>query len=109
MADGSPSNYSSDLLGRTLTKADFVEAVYSQIDGLSRRESADIIDLLFEGIKETLAQGKSVKISGFGNFLVREKGSRPGRNPKTGGTIKISARRVLTFKPSQVLKNHLNE
>lgn len=109
MADGSPSNYGSDLLGRTLTKADFVESVYSQVDGLSRRQSAEIIDDLFKVIKETLADGKSVKISGFGNFIVREKKARPGRNPKTGGEIKISARRVLTFKPSQVLKDHLNE
>lgn len=109
MADGTPTNYGAELLGRTLTKADFVEAVYSRVTGMSRRESAEVIDLLFEGMKETLARGESVKISGFGNFLVREKKARPGRNPKTGGKIRISARRVLTFKPSQVLKDLLND
>lgn len=109
MADGTPSNYGAEVVGRTLTKADFVEAVYTQIGGLSRRDSADIVDLLFEGIKETLSRGEPVKISGFGNFLVREKKARVGRNPQTGRDIEISARRVLTFKPSQVLKDQLNE
>lgn len=112
MADGSPTNYGGSNgggIGRTLTKADFVEAVYTQIGGLSRRDSAEIVDLLFEGIKETLARGEPVKISGFGNFLVREKKARVGRNPQTGRDIEISARRVLTFKPSQVLKDQLNE
>lgn len=108
MADGTPTNFSSEVMGKTLTKADFVESVYSRIGGLSRRDSADIIDLLFEAIKETLSRGEPVKISGFGNFVVREKKARVGRNPQTGRDIEISARRVLTFKPSQVLKDQLN-
>lgn len=108
MADGSPTNFNSDTVGKTLTKADFVEAVYGRI-GLSRRDSAEVIELLFESIKETLARGEAVKISGFGNFVVREKKARVGRNPQTGNDIEISARRVLTFKPSQVLKDILNK
>lgn len=109
MADGTPSSYASEPLGKTLTKADFVESVYSRVGGLSRRDSAEIVDLLFESIKETLAAGEAVKISGFGNFVVREKKPRVGRNPQTGQDIEISARRVLSFKPSQVLKDQLND
>jgi len=108
MADGTPTNFNSSVNGNTLTKATFVEEVYSKV-GLSRRDSADIIELLFESIKETLARGEAVKISGFGNFVVREKKARVGRNPQTGTDIEISARRVLTFKPSQVLKETLNK
>ncbi|MCB9650705.1 MAG: integration host factor subunit alpha [Deltaproteobacteria bacterium] len=108
MADGTPTNFSSEVVGKTLTKADFVESVYSKIGGLSRRDSAEIVDLLFEAVKETLSRGEPVKISGFGNFVVREKKARVGRNPQTGRDIEISARRVLTFKPSQVLKDQLN-
>jgi integration host factor subunit alpha len=107
MADGTPTNFTSDVVGKTLTKAEFVEAVYSQV-GLSRRDSAEVVELLFESIKETLARGEPVKVSGFGNFVVREKKARVGRNPQTGRDIEISARRVLTFKPSQVLKDVLN-
>ena len=107
MADGSPTSFNADIMGKTLTKAEFVEAVYSSV-GLSRRDSADVIELLFESIKETLSRGEPVKISGFGNFVVREKKARIGRNPQTGRDIEISARRVLTFKPSQVLKDILN-
>lgn len=109
MADGTPSSYTSEVVGKTLTKADFVEAVYSKVGGLSRRDSAEIVDLLFESIKETLATGEAVKISGFGNFVVRDKKPRVGRNPQTGQDIEISARRVLSFKPSQVLKDQLND
>lgn len=108
MADGTPSSFSSDITGRTLTKADFVETVYSKVGGLSRRDAAELVDLLFESMKETLAAGDPVKISGFGNFIVREKKPRVGRNPQTGQDIEISARRVLSFKPSQVLKDELN-
>jgi integration host factor subunit alpha len=109
MADGTPSSYSSEIVGKTLTKADFVESVYSKVGGLSRRDAADVVDLLFEAIKETLARGEAVKVSGFGNFVVRDKKARVGRNPQTGRDIEISARRVLTFKPSQVLKDQLND
>ncbi len=109
MADGTPTNFSSEVEGRTLTKADFVESVYSKVGGISRRDSAEIVDFLFEAIKETLATGEAVKISGFGNFSVREKKARVGRNPQTGDPQPISARRVLNFKPSQVLKDQLND
>lgn len=90
-----------------MTKADLIESVYQKI-GFSKKESADIIELIFGTMKDTLAQGQKIKISGFGNFVVREKRSRMGRNPQTGAAMEISARRVLTFRPSQVLKNELN-
>lgn len=92
-----------------MTKADIVEAVYEKLGGFSKKESAEIVELVFETIKETLGRGEKIKISGFGNFLVRTKRERVGRNPQTGDEIKITARRVLTFKPSQVLKNSLND
>ena len=91
-----------------MTKADIVHAVYTRLGGFSKKESADLVDLVFETMKETLGRGEKIKISGFGNFVVREKKQRIGRNPQTGEPIPISARRVLTFKPSQVLKNVLN-
>ncbi|MCK6529980.1 integration host factor subunit alpha [Myxococcota bacterium] len=90
-----------------MTKADLIESVYVQA-GFSKKEAADVVDLVFETIKETLERGEKIKISGFGNFVVREKRSRVGRNPQTGREITISERRVLTFKPSQVLKDALN-
>ena len=91
-----------------MTKADIVEAVYDKLGGFSKREAAEIVELVFETLKETLSHGEKVKISGFGNFVVREKKSRMGRNPQTDEPILISARKVLTFKPSQVLKQQLN-
>ncbi|MCW5829192.1 MAG: integration host factor subunit alpha [Deltaproteobacteria bacterium] len=90
-----------------MTKADFVEAVYQKV-GFSKKEGAEIVEGMFEIIKETLTGSDRLKISGFGNFVVKSKRTRIGRNPHTGEEIKISARRVLTFKPSQVLKNILN-
>lgn len=90
-----------------MTKADLVEAVHNKV-GFSKRESADIVEMVFNTMKDTLAIGEKIKISGFGNFEVRDKRARVGRNPQTGEVIEISARRVLTFKPSQVLKNALN-
>ncbi len=90
-----------------MTKADIIENVYTTV-GFSKKESAEIVELVFDTIKVTLERGEKIKISGFGNFLVREKNSRVGRNPQTGAEIEISARRVLTFRPSQVLKNVLN-
>jgi len=90
-----------------MTKADLIENVYQKI-GFSKKESAEIVEMVFDIIKDTLERGEKIKISGFGNFVVREKKSRVGRNPQTGQEIEISARRVLTFKPSQVLKNQLN-
>ncbi len=92
----------------TMTKADIVETIYEKI-GFSKKESADIVELVFDTIKETLEKGEKIKISGFGNFVVRSKRPRIGRNPQTGEEIEISARRVLTFRPSQVLKSALNK
>ena len=90
-----------------MTKADIVETIYEKV-GFSRKESAEIVDLVFDLMKETLESGDKIKISGFGNFVVRAKRSRKGRNPQTGEEIQISERRVLTFKPSQVLRKALN-
>ena len=89
-----------------LTKADFTEQLFDEL-GLKKREGKDIVELFFEEIKRTLEQGKPVKISGFGNFALRDKVGRPGRNPKTGEEIPITARRVVTFRASQKLKAHL--
>ncbi len=91
----------------TLTKADIVDRVYEKI-GFSKKEATDLVELVFSSLKEKIVAGKKVKISGFGNFVVRAKNPRKGRNPQTGETIEISARRVLNFRPSQVLKAQLN-
>ena len=91
-----------------MTKADLVNCIYKNLD-LTKKESAIIIDELFEIIKKTLENGEKVKISGFGNFVVRQKETRKGRNPHTGDELEIAARKVVTFKPSQVLKRAINE
>lgn len=91
-----------------MTKADIIERVYENLGGLSKKESAEIVEAVFETIKATLERGEKIKISGFGNFVVRQKKERTGRNPQTGEEIRIAPRKVLTFKPSQVLKNALN-
>lgn len=93
---------------KTLTKADIIESVYEKI-GFSKKEAADIVELVFDTLKGTLEKGEKVKISGFGNFVVRQKRPRIGRNPQTGQEIEISERKVLTFKPSQVLKLAINK
>ena len=90
-----------------MTKADIVEALYQKV-GFSKKEAADLVELVFDSLKATLSQGQKIKISGFGNFVVREKRSRVGRNPQTGQSIEISARKVLTFRPSQVLRAEVN-
>jgi len=90
-----------------MTKADIIEAIYQKV-GYSKKDAADLVELIFNLIKETLSKGEKIKISGFGNFVVRDKRARTGRNPQTGEAIKISARRVLTFKPSQVLRADVN-
>jgi integration host factor subunit alpha len=92
----------------TMTKADIIERVYNNLDGFSKKESAEIVELVLETIKRTLERGEKIKISGFGNFVVNQKMERIGRNPQTGEEITIAPRKVLTFKPSQVLKNALN-
>jgi integration host factor subunit alpha len=91
-----------------LTKADLVDSIHEKI-GFSKKEAADIVELIFDTIKGALTEGDKIKISGFGNFVVREKRARTGRNPQTGQAIEISARRVLTFKPSQVLRSDVND
>jgi len=93
---------------KTLTKADIIESVYEKV-GFSKKEASDIVELLFDTLKTTLEKGEKIKISGFGNFVVRHKKPRIGRNPQTGEEIEISERKVLTFKPSQVLKAALNK
>ena len=90
-----------------MTKADIVDQVYVKT-GLSKKESADIVEKVFELVKETVAKGEKIKIAGFGNFVVKEKSTRRGRNPQTGQEIEISSRRILTFKPSQILKSAIN-
>ncbi len=92
----------------TLTKADLVQAVYD-LDEFTKRESADLVSMVFETLKDTLGDGTNVKISGFGNFELRDKGPRPGRNPRTGDVIMIDGRRILKFKASQVLQKRLND
>ena len=86
-----------------LTKADIAEHLFTQL-GMSEREAKDMVEAFFEEIRQALERGEQVKISGFGNFDLREKNQRPGRNPKTGEDIPISARRVVTFRPGQKLK-----
>lgn len=86
-----------------LTKADFAEGLFDEL-GLNKREAKDMVELFFEEIKSSLEQGQQVKISGFGKFELRDKNSRPGRNPKTGEEIPITARRVVTFRSGQKLK-----
>ena len=91
----------------TMTRAHLAEAVYEQV-GLSRNESADLVESVFDEIGESLVRGDTVKISSFGSFYVREKGTRMGRNPKTGDEVPILPRRVLVFRPSHVLKDLIN-
>jgi integration host factor subunit alpha len=90
-----------------MTKADLIENVYLKT-GFSKKESAEIVETVFDLIKGTLENGEKIKIAGFGNFVVKEKSTRRGRNPQTGEEIEISSRRILTFKPSQVLKSSIN-
>lgn len=89
-----------------MTKADLVNHIYEKV-GLSKKEATDMVEVLFETIKESLSQGGSIKLSGFGTFSVRNKGSRRGRNPKTGVEIEIEPRRVVTFKPSVQFKTQV--
>lgn len=91
----------------TITRADLSEAVYQEV-GLSRNESADLVESVLGEIAEALTEGETVKISSFGSFSVRQKGQRVGRNPKTGEEVPILPRRVLVFRASHVLKNLIN-
>lgn len=94
--------------GRTITRADLADAVYEQV-GLSRNESADLVEAVINQISDALVAGENVKISSFGSFSVREKGERIGRNPKTGVEVPIEPRKVLVFRASHVLKDAINE
>jgi len=91
-----------------MTKADLVERVYLKT-GFSKKESAQIVETVFDLMKSTLEKGEKIKLAGFGNFVVKQKATRKGRNPQTGDEIEISSRKILTFKPSQVLKSAINE
>ena len=90
-----------------MTKIDIIQDVYEKL-GFSKKDAAKIVESVFEIMKDSLARGEKIKISGFGNFSVTNKKSRRGRNPQTGSEIEISARKVLTFKSSQVLRKALN-
>ncbi len=90
-----------------MTKADIVEELYERV-GISKQEAAQLTELFFDIMKETLEKGETVKVSGFGNFVVRAKRARRGRNPQTGDEIMITPRRVLTFRSSPLLKEALN-
>ena len=91
-----------------MTKAEIVEQIYEQV-GFSKKESAELVEKVFQTIKETLAQGEKVKISGFGNFVVRPKNARKGRNPRTGETVDVPAKRVPYFKPGKDMRRRLND
>ncbi|MBC8268245.1 MAG: integration host factor subunit alpha [Rhodospirillaceae bacterium] len=93
--------------GKTITRAQLGESVYQEV-GLSRSESADLLESVLTHVSDALARGETVKISSFGSFSVRQKGQRIGRNPKTGEEVPILPRKVLVFRPSQVLKNRIN-
>ena len=93
---------------KTITRADLSEAVYQEV-GLSRNESAALVETVLNEIADALVRGEMVKISSFGSFWVRQKGQRIGRNPKTGDEVPILPRRVLVFRPSHVLKDRVNE
>jgi integration host factor subunit alpha len=91
-----------------MTKSDLVENIQAGI-GLSKKESAEMMEAVFSIMKETLESGETLKISGFGSFIVKQKKDRRGRNPQTGETITIEARRILSFKPSNLLKQAINK
>ncbi len=99
---------SEAMAGKTVTRADLCEAVYQSV-GLSRTELADLVELVLNEISNHVVAGEPVKLSSFGSFIVRNKGERVGRNPKTGEEVPISPRRVMVFKPSNVLKQKINE
>lgn len=86
-----------------LTKADMAESLFNEL-GLNKREARELVELFFEDLRSALSSGEQIKLSGFGNFDLRDKNQRPGRNPKTGKEIPITARRVVTFRPGQKLK-----
>ncbi len=94
--------------GKTITRADLAEAVYRRL-GLSRTESATMVEMVLDEICNSIVSGESVKLSSFGSFIVRQKGQRIGRNPKTGREVPIPPRRVTVFKPSNIMKKRIND
>ena len=92
--------------GNTLTRADLADVVHRKL-GLSRAESANVVERVLHHMCYSLAEGKNVKISGFGTFILRDKGQRIGRNPKTGVEVPIAPRRVMTFRASQIMRDHI--
>lgn len=92
-----------------MTKADIANAVYAQVGGFSKKEALELVDMIFDAMKESLGRGEKVKISSFGNFVLRDKRPRKGRNPQTGESLLLAPRRVLAFKPSPMLRDLLNE
>jgi integration host factor subunit alpha len=92
----------------SITKADIIEAVYTNLSGFTKSETTEVVDAVFGVVKSKLEAGETIKVSGFGKWEVREKNARIGRNPKTGEQITIAARRVVSFKPSQILRAGLN-
>jgi integration host factor subunit alpha len=92
-----------------MTKADIVEYVYTKVGGISKKESAELVDSLIELMKNTLSSGENIKITGFGNFVVKHKNQRKGINPRTKDPIILPQRKVLKFKSSQILRDELNE
>ena len=90
-----------------MTKADIVESIFEKV-GFSKKDVTEVVEFVFETIKDSLEKGDNVKVSGFGNFVIRQKRARRGRNPQTGKELTITARKVLTFKPSHLLKDAVN-
>ena len=106
--EGSGADHHAGAEAFTLTKAELAEMLFERV-GLNKREAKDMVETFFDEIRDALERGESVKLSGFGNFQLRDKPQRPGRNPKTGEEIPISARRVVTFHASQKLKSQIEE
>jgi integration host factor subunit alpha len=107
LVDAYRSPMGAGMSGKTVTRADLCDAVYRKV-GLSRIESATFVELVLKEIADCLERGETVKLSSFGSFVVRKKGERIGRNPKTGKEVPISARRVTVFKPSPIFKQRIN-
>jgi integration host factor subunit alpha len=103
-----PNNWGRVTVAETITRAQLTEAVYQEV-GLSRNESAELVESVLAEVSEALVRGEMVKLSSFGSFSVRSKGQRMGRNPKTGDEVPILPRRVLVFRPSHVLKKSIND
>ena len=106
MADAGVARSNSGLHAATLTRADLSDIVHNRL-GLSRAESASVVERVLYHMCHALSEGKNVKISGFGSFILRDKGERIGRNPKTGVEVPIAPRRVMTFRASQIMRDHI--